>query len=441
MIIKRNLLYLISFIFLLVIAGCGSPSSVEISDSPASTNSQPPARTPTTMPTATEVVTQGTISIWHSWDDPQIPALLRSIDAFGEIYPNVHFDVLYVPSLDLRASFEQVAENGGGPTILIGSADWGPDLFDQGLVVDIQDLVGADLVNTLNPAAVGTTRYGDNMIGLPLNIDGVVLYRNNNIVLGSPATFDELITLAQANSEGEILGAYLDRSFFMGGGHLNGLGGRLMNPEGDPAFNDEKGLEWIELLKSFEEAGPSDYFTDDDSNLFKEGRVGFIVEGTWKRQELAEAIGESNLSVVTWPIHAGGTLSGYVRAENIYLTPRAMDEDQLVSWKFIEFLLSPESQTELAEVGLIPAINGSPANLAAGKMNVTDRLIRQAMLALADGTTYAVIPEMSAYTAPMDIALKSVFIEGVDPVEALSTAERTIRMTLAALRSTPTPAP
>lgn len=393
------------------------------------------------MPTATEVVTQGTISIWHSWDDPQIPALLRSIDAFGEIYPNVHFDVLYVPSLDLRASFEQVAENGGGPTILIGSADWGPDLFDQGLVVDIQDLVGADLLNTLNPAAVGTTRYGDNMIGLPLNIDGVVLYRNNNIVLGSPATFEELITLAQTNSEGEILGAYLDRSFFMGGGHLNGLGGRLMNPEGDPAFNDEKGLEWIELLKSFEEAGPSDYFTDDDLNLFKEGRVGFIVEGTWKRQELAEAIGESNLSVVTWPIHSGGTLSGYVRAENIYLTPRAMDEDQLVSWKFIEFLLSPESQTELAEVGLIPAINGSPANLAAGKMNVTDRLIRQAMLALADGTTYAVIPEMSAYTAPMDIALKSVFIEGVDPVEALSTAERTIRMTLAALRSTPTPAP
>ena len=79
------------------------------------------------------------------------------------------------------------------------------------------------------------------------------------------------------------------------------------------------------------------------------------------------------------------------------------------------------AQTELAEVGLIPSINGSPVNLAAGKMDVTDRLIRQAMLALVDGTTYPVVPEMAAYIAPMDIALKSVFNEGMDPAEAQQT--------------------
>ncbi|MGD9092637.1 MAG: extracellular solute-binding protein [Anaerolineales bacterium] len=438
---KQYILTIIAVISLSTLAGCGSISSPDTAELPATSTSQALSRTPTREPTATEVVTQGTVSIWHSWDDPQIPALLRTIDAFGEVYPNVHFDVLYVPSLDLRASFEQAAINGGGPTILIGPADWGAELYNEGLVADVQDFVGAELIDTLNPAAVGAARYRDKMIGLPLNIDGVVLFRNNNLVLSSPATFEELINIANSTSEGEILGAYLDRSFFMGGGHLNGLGGSLMTPEGDPAFNDEKGVEWIELLKSFEEAGPTDYFSDDDVNLFKEGLVGFIVEGTWRRQELAEAIGESNLSIVTWPIHAGGALSGYVRAENVFLTPRAMDEEHLVSQKFVEFMLSPESQTELAEVGLIPSINGSPTNLVVGKMNVTDRLIRQAMLALVDGTTYPVIPEMSAYIAPMDIALKSVFFEGANPSEALKTAEGTIRMTLAALRSTPTPSP
>lgn len=438
---KRYLIYLVATITLLVLAGCETLSSAETSETRPTSTIRSSSRTPTSAPTATEVVTQGTISIWHSWDDPQIPALLRVIDAFGEIYPNVHFDVLYVPSIDLQASFEQAATQGAGPTILIGPADWGPELYEQGLVTKVQDLVSADQLNTLNPAAVGTARYRDNLVGLPLDIDGVVLYRNNNLILGSPATFDELITLAKANSKGEILGAYLDRSFFMGGGHLEGMGGALMTPEGEPAFNDEKGIEWIELLQSFEEAGPTDYFTDDDLNLFKEGRVGFIVEGTWMRQELVEAIGENNLSIVPWPIHGGGSLSGYVRSENMYITPRAMDEEHGVSWKFVEFMLSPESQSEVAEVGLIPAINGSPANLAAGKMNVTDRLIRQAMLALVDGTTYPVIPEMSAYITPMDIALKSVFNEGLDPAEALRIAEGTIRMTLAALRSTPTPEP
>ena len=58
----------------------------------------------------------------------------KVIAAFQGMYPDVQFDVLYVPFDDLRGKFETAAATGGGPSVLIGAADWGPALFDAELV-------------------------------------------------------------------------------------------------------------------------------------------------------------------------------------------------------------------------------------------------------------------------------------------------------------------
>ena len=89
----------------------------------------------------------------------------------------------------------------------------------------------------------------------------------------------------------------------------------------------------------------------------------------------------------------------------------------------------------MAEVGLIPALSGSPVNLAASQVQITDRLMSQSMLALVDGTTYPVIPEINAYSSQLDIALKSIFESGVPPQVALQRAQEAI------LSSAATPAP
>ena len=79
---------------------------------------------------------------------------------------------------------------------------------------------------------------------------------------------------------------------------------------------------------------------------------------------------------------------------------------------------------------MIPSINGSPVNLAANRVQVKDVLTNQAMRALADGTTYPVLPVMSVYTNQMDIALISIFNDGVPAEEALKRAEEAIRAAL-----------
>ena len=411
---------------LLVLVGCRGVASPEPSGTPSPGATESPERTPTPLPTATPVVVSGTVSIWHSWDDPYVPALLRRIHEFNTLYPNVFFDVLYVPALDMRAAFEQATLEGHSPTLLIGQAEWGPDFYDKKLVTNLSDLIPADLLNTLNPAAVGTGRYKDALISIPVDIRGVVLYRNRSIIPIAPSTFDELVSLSKQATHGQKFGAVLDRSFFFSGAHLMGLGGRLMTPQGAPAFDDEKGLAWVNLLQAYSDAGPAEFFTDNDLNLFKEGKAGFIIDGTWNQNALAEAIGAGNLAIDPWPIHADGSLSGFVQAESIYLTPQALQEEHSVSLKFLQFFLSPPSQAAIAEVGLIPAISGSPVNLAASQVQISDPLISQAMLALVDGTTYPVVPEISIYSSQMDIALKSVFDDGVPPKDALDRAQQSI---------------
>lgn len=404
----------------------------EQSPAPAAT------RTPTAVPTPTPVIVSGTVIIWHSWEDAQMPAMLRRIEAFQQRYPDVQFDVLYIPPLDLKAAFENASIEGRAPTLLVAPAEWGATFFDQGYVIDLSSRASPDLLNRLNIAAVNQARYRGALFGLPVRLEGVVLYRNSQLVPIQAATFDELVELSRRVEGGEEVGAYLERSFFFSAGHLYGLGGALLDELGQPIFAGERGLAWVDLLRSFELAGPVDYFTDSDVQLFKEGRVGLIVEHTQRRSELAEAIGAINLAIDPWPVHANGTLSGFVQSEMLYLTPRAGSEVQDISWMFLQELLTPPAQSDLAAAGSIPAVSGAPAVGAAAALQVDDDLIEQAMRALVDGVAYPIAPEFLDYPAALDAALRSIFEAGAAPDQALNQAAESIRT---ALMNTATPQP
>jgi len=359
-------------------------SACQVVDGPRETATLTPAQesieeTATAVITSTPAPVRGTVSIWHAWDESRLPALLSAIADFQDAYPDVMFDVQYIPSLDLEASFEVASSEGRGPDILIGPAEWGPSLYDQDWISDLVGLASTELLGSLNHAAVGAARYHDALIGVPVSLEGVVLYRNQAIISFSPATFGELIMLAGEATEGEVHGAYLERSFYFSGGHLVGLGGRLMDDEGMPAFNDQHGLDWIDLLRRYETVGVTEFFGDRDLQYFKENRAGIIIESTRIRESLKEAIGSANLAIDPWPIREDGSMAGFVQAENVYLAPQAMESDVNIAWMFIEFLLRPELQAVLADLGTIPAT--TPEAFTTSRILIRDDLIEQAILA------------------------------------------------------------
>jgi ABC-type glycerol-3-phosphate transport system substrate-binding protein len=415
-----------------------NPVSTEEAETDLQTSTPAPPATPFTPSTLfpTEAIIRGTVSIRHSWDETQLPVLAQIIKNFQAINPDVLFDVLYVPVDNLRARYVQDTQDGIGPTLLLGPAEWGPELFKSGLVADLSTLVDDNLVATLNQPALEAAKLDDKLVGLPYSIQGVVLYRNKDIITLPPNTFDDFVTLAQTATQGDIIGAFLERSFFYSGGHLAGLGGQLMDTNGSPAFNNEKGLEWLELLKKFEDAGPTDFYTDADLERFKQGKVGWIIDGTWNMHSLAEAIGADKLAIDPWPSYKDGQLAGFVMSDNLYLNAKAQGDDQTATLLFIEYLLSPEAQTLLAGANRIPAARTvTPTDPVYGALTL------QAITAMAHGASYPITPEINTYSTNLDISLRSFFERSASPDQALQSAQAAIQAVLAQNQANATPTP
>ena len=350
-----------------------------------------------------------TVSLWHPWLGDEAEALDAVIAAFRTDHPEVQFEVQYVAFDDLRAAFEEAASTGGGPSVLIGAADWGAAFYDDGYVADLSDLASSTFLATINEAALEAVQYRGALIGLPETIKGVVMFRNTDIIADAPATYAELVAAAQAATGGDIVGANLERGFFFSAGHLHGLGGQVMNALGCPAFNTPTGVDWLNLLDSFTDAGPAEYYTDNDVNLFETGQAGIIIDGTWNMAGLAEAIGAEKLSIDPWP----APLSGYVQTENIYLNANAAGDERTDAWAFMEFFLSVEAQELLLDAGHIPSVSG---------VAIVDPLMQQAVDTLASGVSFPILPQLAAYWGPMDTALQSVFDGTATPPEALEQA-------------------
>ena len=421
-------------ISILLLTGCSQFFPEEIPETRVAFRN-PTSTLETTTPshTPTPAYLTGTISIWHSWNEQELPILENIIADFSETHPNVFFDVLYIPVENLLAKFEYEVGEGRGPTIILGPADWGPYLYDQGYIRSLSELISQALLTQINQPALEISTYNDELISLPYSLEGIILVRNRNIIPDSAATFEQLIFNAKNATQGEQIGAYLDRSFIYSGGNLEGIGGTLMDDSGSPAFNDQKGIEWLELLLSYQDAGPTDYNSDQDVDLFKAGRVGLIIEGSWRIPELSEAIGIENIVIDNWPEFNEGAMAGYVFPEMVFLTRDTTGDGLNASKAFLEHLISNQTQTRFAEQGKIPSntsiILTDP---------ITGTLMMKSMNALSKGIGFPVNPEMDAYLTPMDIALRSVFGRTVPPNEALQKASDEITSTLQSPESTPT---
>ena len=341
------------------------------------------------------------------------------------------FSVEDVPLDDLLASYQEAAYLGHGPSLLLGPAEWGQALYDGQFITDLSPYIPANYLSSLNPPALASGRYHDALVSLPLSQHGVVMFQNISVIATAPATFDELIRLSRAATRAGTVGSYLERGAYFSSAGLFGLGGSLMDDTLQPTFNSPFGVKWLGLLKAYRDAGAVTFNTNRDLDMFKRGRVGIIVDGTWNLQTLMDAIGSENLAIAPWPTYGGGHLSGWVEADSVYLNANITGNDRFASLAFMGYLLDPHVQVRLAEVGHIPSVTATTPR---------DPLIQQAMQAFSSGVAYPITVDsdvLTLYWNKLNKAILDAFTQGIDPEIALRTASEELSLIL--LNSTPTP--
>ncbi len=414
-------------------AALGGCRAARVSATPtvsAAAAATPAATTPTPLatPAGLSLPPDGpSVIVWLSWGPEELRPFLRLAERFRQAHPGVQVEVVYYPEAELAGAFRAARQAGAGPTILIGPDTWGPRLWQESSIQDLTELMASGLRESLYPAALAQAESGARVLGLPLEMNGTVLYARA-AQASSPVNTVE----GWSQSAGSGNRAAFDLSVENAGSFLEACGGDWIGESGAPAFQAEAGECWLGVVESMAQAGTVLAGSDDDLQQFESAQAAWILGSTRELERLRASIGEVGLRIDPWPaVELGGRrLSGFVHTSNAYMAAGLDPQDLQASWSFTAGLLSLEAQQEFADpdgADHLPTIQG---------VILEDPLRAAALAALVNGVPYPTQPEFAAYLVPLQRALDAAARQGGDRALILQRAAQEVGLAIAA---TPTP--
>jgi arabinogalactan oligomer/maltooligosaccharide transport system substrate-binding protein len=160
--------------------------------------------------------------------------------------------------------------------------------------------------------------------------------------------------------------------------------------------------------------------------LFKEGKVGMIINGPWEVNAIDSDPnfgGFENLGVA--PVPAGSAQAGAPVGGHNYVIYEGMDEKKAeAAIAFVKFMSSAESQAYIAgELGLLPTRTSA--------YELPEVMDNEKVAAFKSALDAAVarpwIPEGGQFFAPLDKMATEVLIQGADPKKSLDEVAETYK--------------
>ena len=416
---------LLILVGMLVLAGCSAGPVPEGQADAGSSNLTLPTQTPAPLPTPSpipESSVRGEVVIWVAYNPIELEGLQRIIDRFASSNPDIAFALAYYQLDELLDAYLTQAPMGRGPTILIGPSEWGPDLYDQGEILDLGALIDANLEQAIYPAAWSQARSDPTVFGLPFELKGVLLFRNRALAPEAPATVANWVTTMDDLVAAEGNETLLDMSFTYSGGFLPTCGGALESRLDRAQLWGPVGICWLELLGELGSAATPVFNSELDYQAFINGQSPWLIDLAERRPQLQAALGEESLAVNPWPVYANQAipLRGYTWTENIYIAAGAPSVNLEAAWAFARYLLTPESQMIMAEpsgAGHIPVIASA---------ELTDPLMVESSAMLRSGVPWPLQFTDQEFLDTLETAVVNVVQQGSNPIFALNFAQESL---------------
>lgn len=140
------------------------------------------------------------VKVWGVWDDESIFRVLA--DEYAKNNPNVKISYTRQNFLNYRPRLQTQISQGSGPDVYAMHSNWLPMLISSGSITKIPaNIMNINEFSSLfYPVAKDSLTIGSDIYSLPLEIDGLALYVNEDILraanLSLPKTWDEFIKAA-----------------------------------------------------------------------------------------------------------------------------------------------------------------------------------------------------------------------------------------------------
>ncbi len=413
---------------LLVGACTGTASSPSASSASSDAASVAPASTAPS--TAAEKVTLTYFTFSAAPD--HLADLDAIVQAFQQKNPNISIEVQTAAYADYFTKLQTQVASGSAPDTFELNYENSVSYANSGALLDLSPLAAAD--PDFDPAIFYPKAYevfqADGVqFGLPEQFSDVLLYYNKDLFDAAGVAYpDASWTWADEQAAAEKLtdaasgqwGEFQPIQFFEFYKVLAQNGGSFFNADKTAStFNDARGVEAAEwLIGKLDKTMPSDAFgPDQDSALFKSGKLGMWHTGIWMFSALKD-------TPFTWDVSVepGNVTKAHQFFANAVVASAAT-EHPAEAWAWLRFLTSSREavETRLAASWELPAV--ADQSLFGSYLSQTPPDNREAVFdALSDIVTPPVIEQQSQMQDIVTQALEKARLGQLSVQDALNEA-------------------
>jgi len=331
-----------------------------------------------------------TLTYWGLWEPNEV--MKPVLDEWQKNHPDIVIDYQYQSKQDYRARLQSSLAKGSGPDIFRYHLTWVPMLKNDLDPVPASVISSADFESAYYPVMTEHLRRGTAYLGLPLEVDTLALFYNEDIFQKAgqtpPTSWNELETLAKSlvvpdpDRKGMVKRGGVALGTTNNVDHWSDILGLLiMQNAGDPA--NPSLTQTQDALAFYTQFYKNDKVWDEtlpSSTLaFATEKVAMYFGFSWDVFEIKEINPQLRFRVIPVPQtgnQAVNWASFWVEGVAAQSTQKA------AAWEFLKFLSSPETMQLLyanqSKIRLFgePYARKDMANLLAGNSFVTPFLVQ-----------------------------------------------------------------
>ncbi len=314
-----------------------------------------------------------TLTFWHAYNETSAENKMLTetlIPMFEEQHPNIKIQALSVPYEDFHRKLITAIAGGVAPDLIRSDIIWVPELADMGALVALDEAMPdfADYQSKVFPGPLSTNLWKGHYYGLPLDTNTKVWLYNKEMYdlagIEAPAkNISELEAQCQA-----LKAANKDAYLFATDGTFAwtvlpwiwSMGGDVMDPEMTTAtgyLNGPKTVAAYELwLKLYDEGCMAPVVLGNGVDVwtgFAQDMYANLDNGPWTYPIVQSQFPDKQIYASAFPAGEAGSID-VVGGEDVVLFQQSQHQAEAI--EFMRFLLSPEYQLKMAEVGQIPVL-------------------------------------------------------------------------------------
>ncbi len=307
------------------------------------------------------------LTYWGLWEDEGV--LEPLIAAYQNNHPGVTISYTKESPKQYRQRLQASIKKGSGPDIFRFHNTWLPMLQNELAAIPSNKMTPDQFKSTFYPIAASDLISSNNIYGIPLEIDGLALYYNEDLFKAAgvvpPKTWDDLRNAAMKITVRDEAGAIITAGAALGTTnnieHFSDIVAVMMLQNGADLKNPttKEAQDAIAYYRLFAEAPNNvwDKTLDNSVSAFASGKVAMIFAPSWQALAIKETNPGLQFAIIPIPQLAGANIAwASYWVEGVSSASKQPE----AAWDFLLFLGSKETMGQFFTEGAKQRLFGEP---------------------------------------------------------------------------------